>query len=128
MSSPAEQNPTSRASTWAALALMLGLVFWMQTGPFVRQILHWKLPYGTMAWQMYHGKGADVCIVDWQLDGVSFDPGGPRRRRYHNQKDVLKVARQLCARGDVRADARCAVRPDGAWRQVVSPEETLCSP
>jgi hypothetical protein len=128
-----------------AAGVFLVAAAWMQVGPVVHQVFRYRLPPMTMAWQMYHGKGADVCAVSWQVArGDGFEPLDrlallapegvweleARRRRQHSKREIRSEALALCALtdDDVRADAWCGTRPDGAWKQVWKPEESLCKP
>jgi hypothetical protein len=128
----------------ASLVVFLVAAGWMQVGPVVRQVLKAPLPPMAMAWQMYHGRGIDVCAVSWYtaqdgelapLDrisllgdgkGVEGLPAG--RRRLRSRRQVRTEAQALCRAldADVRADAWCGRSSDGRFQPALSTEEALC--
>lgn len=128
----------------ASLAVFLVTFAWMQVGPFVHQVLGKPLPPLTMAWQMYHGRGIDMCAVSWHTleDGalVPFDrvaflghdqgvEGLPDpRRRFRSKKQIRNEAQALCRAldADVRADAWCGRASDGTFQPAFTTEEKLC--
>lgn len=121
----------------ALAGLAVACVVWMQVGPVTEQVFHQGVPWGTKAWQMYSGRGANVCAVTWWslADDGSLaslarpESEGNEGRWQRSRREVMDEGARLCTvtGEEVRADAWCGrPRKRGRWAQVLASDVDLC--
>lgn len=128
---------------WLRLVAFTGIVLHMQAGPIMRQVLRMELPPFGMNWQMYSGRGSDICEVEWYTISGETMEGVDRAALLGDAKGVLpynlkilrspdqiqRSADQICRKmrgADVRARARCAIKRGMRWKDVLDVDTPLC--
>lgn len=132
-----------RSPPWLKLAVFVLLAAHMQSGPVLRQVFRLRPPPFSMTWQMYGGRGSDVCEVDWyeaKPDGLvpvdrlaTLKLNDPSKipssiKVLHSADEVKSAAERLCKRlpgTDLRAKSRCGIRR-GQWKPVFDLDTPLC--
>ncbi|MCO4771696.1 MAG: hypothetical protein KDA24_16810 [Deltaproteobacteria bacterium] len=135
-----EMTPATRI---VRLVLFVGLVAWMNFGPFYRQVLDGDNQH-MREFRMYGTRARRTCQVHfeqkqkdawkpvsrWEIEGYSFQKfPGRARRMLDKPKDALAAGRRLCGAlgedSELRYRMRCGHVRDGWGEWDVS--EDLCA-